>query len=610
MNRTSHILSAVTILLLLCSFCHCYSQIHQGKNDSLKQLIEKTNDVDTKTKALIELAGSLTTKDFDAAIGYADQGLLLATAERDSLSIAKFKRIAGQAHYFKGSYDKAASHFFEAIRILELRNEYQELAYTFNDLAKLYRKTRELAKAKLYYDQALDLFRKINDTSGVQMIWNESGVVFEYEGDYQEALRRYHKSLDIATSRSDSAGIGYALNFIAGVYIIEKNFDKAEQYLKACLSIRERLQDSFALALTYSDLGMMYQARKSYAEGMSSYMRSNAIAQHMGYAELQAANYKEMAAIAQATGNYQQALLYLQQAQTIRDSIYTVEKSRQITELSTKYETEKKEQQLQLQQLALSRKNYIITGVCLLTLFGGLLAYSYYRRYKLRQETRLQEEIIHQQNIATKAVLEAEEKERQRIAQDLHDGVGQMMSAVKLNLSAFQSELDIREEQLQHKLDNIFTLVDDSCREVRTVSHNMMPNALLKSGLSSAIREFLNKIDSSVLEVNLYTEGLDKHIATDMEIMLYRIIQECVNNVVKHSGASRLDISIIKDTDVVSATIEDNGKGFDTTDINTLNGIGLRNIASRVEYLKGHVEFDSRPGKGTVITINIPLSGK
>lgn len=215
---------------------------------------------------------------------------------------------------------------------------------------------------------------------------------------------------------------------------------------------------------------------------------------------------------------------------------------------------------------------------------------------------------MQQQDIATKAVLEAEERERQRIAQDLHDGVGQMMSAVKLNLSAFQSELQITDEQIKNKFENIFSLVDDSCKEVRSVSHNMMPNALLKNGLSTAVREFLNKIDSNALEVNLYVEGLDEHLNSDVEIMLYRVIQECVNNAVKHAGASKLDLSIIREEKNLSVSIEDNGKGFDTSDMDLFSGIGLKNIISRVEYLKGNIEFDAKENKGTAIIIHVPLA--
>jgi signal transduction histidine kinase len=210
--------------------------------------------------------------------------------------------------------------------------------------------------------------------------------------------------------------------------------------------------------------------------------------------------------------------------------------------------------------------------------------------------------------MATKAIITAEENERQRIAADLHDGVGQMMSAAKMNLSAIENEIPFTDEVQKQSFEKLMALVDESCKEIRSVSHQMMPNALLKSGLASAIKEFLDKIDNRVIKINLFTEGLQERLDSNTETVLYRVIQECVNNVIKHSGANNLDISLIKDADGISATVEDNGRGFDTSDRQQFEGIGLKNISSRIAYLKGTIEFDSSPGKGTLVAIYVPVA--
>jgi len=136
----------------------------------------------------------------------------------------------------------------------------------------------------------------------------------------------------------------------------------------------------------------------------------------------------------------------------------------------------------------------------------------------------------------------------------------------------------------------------------------MMPNALLKSGLANALKEFLDKIDTRILTINFHAEGLEERLATNVETVLYRVLQECVNNVIKHSGADRLEISLIKDADGIAVTIEDNGKGFDKTTADFEEGIGLKNVRTRIGYLKGTVEFDSKPGRGTLVAIHIPVS--
>jgi len=149
--------------------------------------------------------------------------------------------------------------------------------------------------------------------------------------------------------------------------------------------------------------------------------------------------------------------------------------------------------------------------------------------------------------------------------------------------------------------------VDESGLEVRTVSHVMMPNTFLKNNLGDAIREVTGTLNQKDLRVVVYTEGLDQRLDSNIETMLYRVVQECVNNTIKHASASTLDISLIRDKDGISGTIEDNGKGFDATDSEKLKGIGIKNISSRIEYLKGTVDFDSAPGRGTVVALHIPL---
>jgi two-component system NarL family sensor kinase len=176
-----------------------------------------------------------------------------------------------------------------------------------------------------------------------------------------------------------------------------------------------------------------------------------------------------------------------------------------------------------------------------------------------------------------------------------------------MNLSSFESDIQFSNTDQRLAFEKIIGLVDESCKEVRSVSHNMMPNALLKSSLASAVQDFIDKLDKKAIEVHLYTEGLNERLDSNVETVLYRVIQECVNNVIKHSGANTLDISVIKDDDGISATVEDNGKGFDAANKKNFDGIGMKNILTRVEYLKGTVEFDSTPGKGTAVVIHVPL---
>lgn len=594
--------------LVIITFLFLTTVQAQMNLDSLRAVINTGDNYKDQINASIKLVENFQLKNFDSTIIEGDKALKLARKNTDSISVAELKRHIGVASYFKGKYDVAAANFFESISILEKANEKKKLAPVYNDLAKLYRKTRDLDRALENYNKADAIYRQIKDTGGIAMILNESGVVFEYRENFTEAINRYTASMKLAEKAGDSLSVSYSLSNIAGVYVIQKKYAEAEKNLLRALNIRQILKDSFAIALTYSDLGVAMNNKGDYAKAIEYLTLSNKAAENLKYPELQSNNYNELSNVAQKQGDFQRAFQYFLKRSALRDSLFALEKTKQIEELNSRYETVRKEQQIIQQKNRLRLQGYLFAGIGILIVFAGLFIHSLYKREKLKKEQQLQAEIMKQQEMAVKAVMEAEENERERIAKDLHDGVGQMMSAAKMNLSAFESELPAGNTEQRETFQKIITLVDESCKEVRTVSHIMMPNALLKNNLGAAIRDFVDKLNSKNLRAHVYTEGLDERLDSNVETVLYRVIQECVNNAIKHAGATTLDISLIRDKDGISGTVEDNGKGFDTSDKEKFEGIGLRNIVTRIEYLKGTVDFDSAPGRGTLIALHVPLS--
>jgi signal transduction histidine kinase len=209
-----------------------------------------------------------------------------------------------------------------------------------------------------------------------------------------------------------------------------------------------------------------------------------------------------------------------------------------------------------------------------------------------------------QQQIRTEAVLEAEERERARIARDLHDGIGQMIAAARMSLGKFTSLNNIKEPEVTQTLD----LLEDSIKEIREVSHNMMPGSLMKFGLPTALKQFTNKINNSgALQINLQIIGIKERLDERIETMLYRILQEIVSNILRHAEATKVNIELVSHENELVLVVEDNGKGFDPNNIQS-QGIGLKNILTRVEYLNGSVNFDSSIGKGTSVIVEIPIN--
>ncbi|MGB3155284.1 MAG: sensor histidine kinase [Chitinophagaceae bacterium] len=579
----------------------------QVDTDSLRSVINSQRPYTEKMNATISLVQHFELTNFDSAIITGTKALQTARKNADSVSVAELKHHIGVANYFNGKYDQAAKNFYESVTILEKKKDKKRLAPVYNELAKLYRKTKDLDRALENYKKANAIYTELKDTSGISMILNESGVVYEYKEDYKEALNRYTSSFKLAETAGDSLSVSYALSNMAGVYVIEKKYAAAEDYLLRALNIRQLLKDSFAIALTFSDLGVAMNGKGDYPKAIKYLTLSNRVAEKLNYPELQSNNYNELALVAQKQGDFQKAFDFFRKRTALRDSLLGTEKTKQIEELNTKYETARKEQQIVEQKNRLRLQNFLFIGIGGLLLLIALLVHAQYRSFKFKKESQLQAEIMKQQEIAVRAVMEAEENERQRIAKDLHDGVGQMMSAAKMNLSAFESEIIFTSGEQKKSLQKIIQLVDESCKEVRTVSHIMMPNALLKNNLGVAISDFVNKLSSKDLQAHVSTEGLEERFDSNAETVLYRVIQECVSNAIQHAGATTLDISIIRDKDGISGTIEDNGRGFDVADKANFEGIGLKNITTRIEYLKGTVDFDSASGRGTVVAFHVPI---
>jgi signal transduction histidine kinase len=554
---------------------------------------------------------SKTKGDYQAALNYHQKALEILKKEKDELGIAKVVNNIGEAYRLMGNYPKALENYFTSLRTLERLDKQKLVAISLSNIAIIYRQQNNNQMALEYNEKSLKIRRKINDRSGMAVSLDNIGIIYYNLKKTQEALGYALQAIDIREDIKDTLGLASSYNNTSNIYSDAGDFRLALEYQHKSLAMREYLGDPRGIAMSYNNLGNIYLLMNEPAKAESYQNRSLEIAKKLGSPELLRNSYESLVKLHKAKNDYRQAMQYQEMLEVMRDSLMNSERSKQIAELHTKYETEKKDLELNKQALELSnskleiaksrtQRNSLLAGIVLILLIGYLL----YNRHKLRQRELLQIELLRQQDLRTKAIIEAEEKERTRIAQELHDGIGQQLSAVKMNMSSLQSSLLQNDDQKQ-VLDNIMTLVDESVKEVRSVSHNMMPNALLKTGLAGAVREFLNRLGGGRLKIELEIHGLTERLESTTEAILFRVLQEIVNNIIKHADASVVNIQLSREGNEISLIVEDNGKGFDTSAES--EGIGLKNIRSRVEYLGGTVHFDSRPGHGTTISVEVPL---
>lgn len=577
----------ILVVLLFCNLS--YASVKQDPLDSLKVRVEK-----------------LATKDFDAAILLADKGISSSKSEGDK---AMFYRFKGMAYYFKGEFEKASVLYSQAIRIFEKTGNSKELGLSLIQQAKLYRKTQMLTEAEKTYSQASEIFTKLRDTSNMATVLNESGVVYEYRKDFEKAVQLYRQAYELKSIQKDTIGMAYSLGFIAGVNKQQNDLVLAEKNLMESLHLFDVKKDSFAVAIALTNLAEISMAAGADSKAKDFLQRSTAYALHVGFKDLIANNYQQLATLYQKEGKTDSALNTYQNYIALNDSLYNATMQKTVLELNTQYETAKKDQEISEKKASLRVKNTLLGASVAALLLLGFLFYMLQRSARLKHQIVLQKTVIEHQDQATKAIIKAEDDERKRMSATLHDGLGQLLSTAKMNLQTLEPLVEEKEPFVK-SYNNTIGLIDESIKEMRSVSHQIMPDSVIRTGLGNALRELIERIESPSLEINLNVEGLTEQYDQSLQIALYRIFQESINNVIKHAKANKLYISLIQNSAEIDVTIEDDGIGFNVDEVSHKAGIGLQNIKTRIAFLKGSIDISSEKGKGTLIAFHIPVQSK
>ncbi len=629
--------------------------------DSLKKLLAKAKPDSLRVKILNDITFRLSENNSAEGFKYADEAIALSTKLNLKKGLAK--AYYGRADLFinTNKIDSAKSDLQKSIDICIDIKDMRRLAYAYNNMGWLVSTQGRQIEAISYFRKAADIYEKLNDFLGnansLVLIASNYADLEEYDNalaTYQKAYELRIKAKDIVQAARTLAGIGILYRTMQAGKPGNKHIKQAIKYLEQARSIFHQHSETFSLALADREIGVTHLTQKNYPSALHSLLNAEAGFNTSGakrelgalynaigrcYFELrqlpQAKAYiekglaaataeKHRAHIAEAynalykyyklTGNNAQALLNHEKWAAEKDSLDINANFDKLAEVTKKYETEKKQQEIDIlnkentiHKLSIARQKTTIGIIAGILLTGIVVAALLYNRNKNKQKILLQEQQLEQRAELTKAVIEAEEKERVRIASDLHDGVGQLFSAVKMNLNGLIERVDMPRDEDRFLAEKTLALVEESCKEVRYISHQMMPNMLLRSGIASDVKSFIEKIDSEKLKVKVEANGFKDKLESNVETVLYRVIQEAVNNVIKHAQATFLDIKLDREAGGISVRITDNGIGFNTAAVDSFDGIGLKNIAARVEYLKGTVNYSSAPGAGTSINVWVPV---
>lgn len=579
----------------------------------LLRAIDSTQNVPKKVQLYADLAWEYIITENDSAIFIADKALQLSKKNKYPLGEAIALETKG-LHYEvnKGEYQKASEYYFKGIKICEA-NQLSYASSIYHSLGVMFHTSDNYSKAKEYYTIAYNKAKKDDDMLLLKKAIINLGSVNSSLKEYKKAETLLLEALEIPLRKE----FDYSINANLGnLYIRQKEYKKALPFLqKATLQDAENRNSEKNLsylidakAALKDTTGMKAVLKRAFQSiKTSDAIRTNSIML------MSISNYYR------AFGNYQKALKFRDEYLALYETIKEKQRDETVYDLETKYQTELKERKIIEQELTIERKNrqntQIIFGLFALSLLliGFFLFYK--KRIKYHQTIVKQKEELQKQKLyelkqqhkmtSLSSMIEGQEAERLRIAKDLHDSLGGLLSTVKSHFSTLHKDnFILKDNELADKTHH---LIGEACVEVRRISHNMMPHALTLSGLKGALEDLGEQLNQQGYTTTFEVDILPESIPETKKVMLFRLIQELISNIRKHAKATHILIQLLHHKNELNLLIEDDGIGFNYNKAIRKDGVGLKSINSRVEFLDGTINWDSKEKEGTIININIPL---
>ena len=536
------------------------------------------------------------------------EGLALQKDKTQTLLWARTILSLGISAKILGEYPQALDLFKQSLIYYEKVKDVRGIAGVQGYIGEVFQLQGDLESATHHLNTGLALMVNQQQTTEYLMLLHTLANAYGMQNKIDSALALDEQGLQIAKKMKQTWQMSPFLDNKANCFMYSNRPDSARHYFKMCLALDAGLKKQ--LSDTWLNLGVLERMQQNHTLAVANLKKSIVLATAANYRQGAMAAWETLTSIYQETRQFENALKAQSKFIALKDTITNEKKDNAIAEWKAIYETDKKEQEIRLQEAQLDEKNLVILAVILGAVLILLIALFLHRRSKNNKERAYQNSLLAQEQKAVMEIIAAEENERKRIAADLHDGIGQTMTAAWLNLQALIPMTELLRAEDAHLVNTTSELVGNSCAEIRQISHNMMPNILFRQGLIPALQTFIRQTGDNALSIILTSEEKELHLDKTTELVLYRVVQECVNNVIKHARATELYISVSKEDEYISVLIEDNGVGFDVVAAEQSLGIGLQNIRSRIHYLHGTVEWNSSiaTDSGTVVAIYIPYA--
>jgi two-component system, NarL family, sensor kinase len=627
--------------------------------DSALVYCDKTIRIAKKSGYLTELADALYFKslaykgkrELKSALDVADEFIDLYVELNDSLRLAKGYYNIGLMNKDAGNYDLASYYCEKSLSFCIPLNDSVLIAANYNSIGLIF--SEGLAKpdsAVYYYLKSLEISEKFSNRNNLATLLNNLGDVFLTDKNYDEAYKYFNMSLDVNLQTDNRNLHALILTNMGRLTIESGNADTALQYYQRATEIYEELGNKMGVANNQINAGDAYFSKKMYPKALEyidkalSYFESiqyqrgiltamlnkSAVYSELGQVDLavelqdsclqlatlldndplELLTLRNIADNFKKSGKYKEACSRLEDALLLNEKVFDIEKSKTTQYLLARYEKEKDQARILILERdnlkkTNQRNSYLFGGIAFVIVVFFLLIYirqkAKHEKVMARQKIRQLEE--EKKLLAARLLVEGQEEERKRIATELHDGLGVLLSATKMQFSTISD----KSPENMKLIEKATKMLEQASGDVRKISHNMMPGLLTKFGFYEAVEDLFEQVgDAGEIHASCIILGNQVRLSENKEIMLYRIIQELVNNTLKHAQAKEMSISIKILPDKMDITYSDDGKGFDYPQKLESESLGLKSIQSRVNFLNGTLVVDSKPGSGVKFSMSIP----
>ena len=545
-----------------------------------------------------------------------------AVLKKNDNMLAAALVILGDTYLNAQKLKEAAEVYLRVITLTENSSNYIDLSKAYIGMYNFNKQSGDYDKAMAFINKCLTVSEKNNYKPGIAKSKYGTAALLddqsypEKKDNFNLTFKLMNEAAALWAEIKDTAQVNRMQVGMAEALSNYGLYDTAIQLLKSkklfladSYNQKYAAQYYFTLKKIYNQkAGASNEKKEIHLKAIENFDSCISIAKKLNNNKYLLWGYNWISSSYAFINDYKNAYLFKKRFANLNDSLLDASYLQSMAGVQHKYEVEKKEKEiisLHSANLQKSTLNKFLIGSTIALVLLGLLGYRNFKTKQKLHKTQIIQLEKDKQLLAIDAMLKGQEEERSRLAKDLHDGLGGMLSGVKLSFVNMKENLIMDAESVTSFEKSILQL-DNTIAELRKVAHNLMPEALVKFGLKNAILDFCNSMQlSSKTKIIFEQLGTERLLSNTADLYIYRIVQELINNAIKHADADQILVQLTKTNDKVLLTVEDDGKGFNTELIRSAKGIGLKNIQQRVDYLKGKIDIASQAAEGTSVNIEL-----